>query len=491
MKCKFLTYSFGFALCNVWTVQAQNENNEKLNVLFIAVDDLRPELNCYGVPYMYTPNIDRLASQGVLFKRAYCQQAVSAPSRNSVLTGLRPDAIGIYNLSTFFRKNVPDVTTLPQYFKENGYQTEQIGKIFHTGHGNSDDSISWSKPKWNPDRLLGKLMPITHKDTVGLEKDYPKKSKKMLPYYASSAPEENMTDARTVTVAIERLKELKEKTFFLAVGLVKPHLPFVAPQKFWNLYKEDEITVPKRQTPKGMPAFSLVDYGELRKYHGIPAEGELDDNISKSLIHGYRACTSFIDSQVGRLLDAIEENGLSDNTIIILWGDHGWKLGEYGSWCKHSNMEIDVNAPLIISAPDKNKNIKTNSIVEFVDIYPTLCELAGLQCPDHLQGKSLVPVMENPDYKIKDIAISQYPREKRNRIMGYSMCTDKYRYTRWVRFNSPNKETVERELYDLSNGVIGKENLVNDKKYRKIVRGLDRQLSKELAKYKVYKRIKP
>lgn len=482
MNSKYLIYGITFFLSsNIYSFA----NNRK-NILFIVVDDLRPELNCYGASYMHTPNIDRLASQGVLFQRAYCQQSVSAPSRNSVLTGLRPDGIGIYNLSTFFRKNIPNVVTLPQHFKENGYQTEQVGKIFHTGHGNSDDSLSWSIPKWEPDQILGELTPLVRKDTTGLESDFPKKEGKMLPYYASNVPEENMTDSRNVTIAIERLKKLKEKPFFLAVGLIKPHLPFVAPKKYWDMYDENNIIVPEKQTPKNMPEYALADFGELRKYYGIPAEGNLDNNISKSLIHGYRACTSYIDAQVGRLLDAIEENGLSNNTIIILWGDHGWKLGEYGSWCKHSNMEMDVNAPLIISTPKGKSNIKTTSIVEFVDIYPTLCELAGLKAPLHLQGESLVPILNNPQHKVKDVAISQYPRGKGNKIMGYSMRTDKYRYTRWIKFNSPKKEIVKQELYDLSNTKVANINLANDEKYEQIIIEMDRKLSKELSKYQTY-----
>ena len=491
MKKRITVCGLGLVLCNLFTLQAKNEGKNNLNVLFLVVDDLRPELNCYGADYMHTPNIDNLASNGVLFQRAYCQQAVSGPSRNSVLTGLRPDGIGIYNLSTFFRKNVPDVVTLPQYFKDNGYETEQVGKIFHTGHGNSDDSISWSKPKWIPNEVLGKLQPITHNDTTNLEADYPKVRKKMLPYYSSKAPEENMSDYRTVSVAIERLKELKNKPFFLAVGLVKPHLPFVAPKKYWDMYEENSIDIPDRNVPEAMSSYALVDFGELRKYHAIPKEGTLDDALSKSLIHGYRACTSFIDAQIGRLMEAIKENGLSENTIIILWGDHGWKLGEYGEWCKHSNMEVDVNAPLIISVPNMQKNKKTNSIVEFVDIYPTLCELAGLPIPEHLQGTSLVPILNNSKSKVKDVAISQYPREQKYRIMGYSMCTDKYRYTRWIRFNSPKKEIVEQELYDLTDGKTPMINLAEDKHYKKIVKKMDDKLTKELSKYSVHKRVRP
>jgi arylsulfatase A-like enzyme len=454
------------------------------NVLFIAVDDLRPELNCYGASHIQSPHIDRLASMSTVFNRAYCQQAVCAPSRNSLLTGLRPDAMGIYDLYTFFREKVPDVVTLPQHFKNNGYYTERVGKIYHTGHGNQDDQLSWSRPAqamWRPE-------PISDGDTVGLERDFPTIDEKKLPYYRSRAPENNMTDVVTTDYAVKRIGELKDTSFFFAVGFVKPHLPFVAPAKYWDMYDPKQIEVPERTTPEGMPDLALHQFGELRKYHDIPDKGTLDDHTSRNLIHGYYAAVSMIDAQIGKLLDALEQHALLDNTIVILWGDHGWKLGDYGSWCKHTNFELDTRVPLIIMDPNNPKGQKTNSLAEFVDIYPTLCEMAGLPLPDHLEGTSLVPVMKEPTSSVKQVAISQYPRgkaldyDRKREIMGYSMRYKQYRFTRWQHYEDPDK-VVAYELYDQSQGPIAVKNLAEDPAYSETIEELSLMLTKELAKY--------
>ncbi|QGY45631.1 sulfatase-like hydrolase/transferase [Maribellus comscasis] len=485
-----------FIFCFVFVIPTNKvfakQNINKPNVLFIAVDDLRPEINCFGAHYMHTPNLDYLASNGIIFERAYCQQAVCAPSRNSLLTGLRPDALGIYDLQTFFRKKVPDVITLPQHFKNNGYHTEAMGKIYHTSHGNSDDSISWSIPKWNQNKEFQKLRKITRGDTVGLERDFPNINGKLLPWYCSSEPEDNMTDGMVANHAVERLATLKDSAFFLAVGFIKPHLPFVSPKKYWDLYDHDSIKIPERTVPEGMPGYALAAFGELRKYHGIPAKGMLDDETSRNLIHGYYAAISMIDAQVGKLLSALKENDLLDNTIIVLWGDHGWKLGDYGNWCKHSNMEYDTNAPLFISVPWMHKDLKTKSLAEFVDIYPTLCDLAGLEKPSHLEGQSLLPILQNPDTEVNEMAISQFPRgrslgyDHKNEIMGYSIRTGDYRFTRWQKYENP-KEVMAVELYDHSEAKTAEINLATEKKYAKRVEELNRLLDEELSKYKLLK----
>ncbi len=483
MRNSLIYCGIGLGVINAFSIQGQEK---KQNVLFIAIDDLRPELHCYGAEHMITPNIDRLAAQGTLFQQAYCQQAISAASRNSLLTGLRPDAIGIYDLATNFRKHVPDVVTLPQCFKENGYRTEAVGKIYHVGHGNIDDSVSWSVPKWDVNARLGRLRRVNNGDTVNIQTGLPRVSGEILPYYASNLPEEDMVDARTVEVAIQRMKEIKDNPFFLAVGLVKPHLPFVAPGKYWEMYNEEDIIIPEKKEPEDVSKFGLGSFEELRKYHGMPKTGHVSDAETKKLIHGYRACVSFVDAQIGLLLKALEDNGLADNTIIVLWGDHGWKLGEYGNWCKHSNMEMDTRAPLIISVPGKKKGNVTRSLVEFIDIYPTLCELAGLKKPRHLEGESLVPVLNNPDHQVKEVAISQYPRGKNNKYMGYSMRAGNYRYTRWVLFNSPEKTIVERELYDHSKGEVADKNLASLSAYSQKIEELDDLMTRELGKYEVF-----
>ncbi|MDW7694741.1 sulfatase [Flammeovirgaceae bacterium SG7u.111] len=463
---------------------AQKEK-QKPNVLFIAVDDLRTELNCYGSTHMKTPNFDRLANMSTLFEQAYCQQAVCAPSRNSLMTGMRPDALGIYDLYTYFRKKNPDVITLPQHFKQNGYLTERVGKIYHTGHGNSDDAPSWSKPA----KKLGLPEKINRDDTVGLERDFPSIDGKKLPYHVSLAPEKNMSDAISADYAVKRLAELKDTTFFFALGFVKPHLPFVAPKKYWDLYDPSEIEIPKREVPQAMPEVALHQFGELRKYHGIPAKDTLDDETSRNLIHGYYASVSMIDAQLGKVLDALEANGLEENTIIVLWGDHGWKLGEYGGWCKHTNFELDTHVPLMIYDPRNPKGQSTQSLAEFVDIYPTLCDLAGLEKPNQLEGQSLLPILNNPEVEVNKVAISQYPRgknlgyDRKNELMGYSMRYKNYRFTRWQKYEDPS-DVVALELYDHSNGSdIASANLADDPAYKQTVEELNKLLSEELGKY--------
>lgn len=465
-------------------------SKKKPNVLFIAVDDLRPEINCYGAKHMHTPNLDRLAEQGIIFERAYCQQAVCAPSRNSLLTGLRPDATGIYDLYTFFRKKIPDVVTLPQHFKNNGYHTESMGKIYHLGHGNSDDKLSWSVPAFNRGAVMHKIEKVNQGDTTNLQSDFPQINDKKLPWYCSPMPEDNMTDAVIANHAVERIAALKDSAFFLAVGFIKPHLPFVAPKKYWDLYDPQKIKIPERMVPKDMPEIALHQFGELRKYHGIPATGPLNDEMSRNLIHGYYAAVSMIDAQVGKLLDALEENDLTENTIIVLWGDHGWKLGDYGSWCKHTNFEMDTNAPLMFSVPWLDKNLKTESLAEFVDIYPTLCDLAELEKPAHLEGQSLTPVLKDPKAVINNVAISQYPRgkglgyDRKSEIMGYSIRTGDYRFTRWQKYENP-EEVVSVELYDVSKTKAANKNFASEKKYANKIAELNQLMNNELRKYKL------
>ena len=467
----------------------------KYNILFIAVDDLRPEIGSYGADYMHTPNLDELANRGMLFRNAYCQQSVCAPSRNSIMTGMRPDALGIYDLRTFFRSKNPDLVTLPQYFKQYGYISECVGKIYHLGHGNKDDALSWSVPKHSHHVRLKKFTNVSRGDTVNLQSDFPSINGKRLPYYRSHAPENQMTDAVISDIAIERIKALKDTSFFVAVGFIKPHLPFVAPKKYWDLYDPADIKIPKRESPDEMPELALHSFGELRKYHNIPSANEekyLDDETTINLIHGYRACVSMIDAQVGKLLNTLDELGISEKTIIVLWGDHGWKLGEYGGWCKHTNFELDTRVPLFISAPQFSRGMETGSIAELVDIYPTLCELAGLEIPDHLEGQSLVKILENPQAVVNEVAISQYPRGKnlgydhKKEIMGYSIFDGTYRFTRWQHYENP-EIIVARELYDHQNNRVAESNLAGRKKYEKMVKQYDKKLGTELKKFKIKK----
>jgi iduronate 2-sulfatase len=238
---------------------------------------------------------------------------------------------------------------------------------------------------------------------------------------------------------------------------------------------------------KDMPELSLKYFSYLRSFHGMPQEGEINDEQTKKLIQSYRACVSFVDAQIGLLLDILEGNNLMDNTIIVLWGDHGYKLGDYNNWDKLSNHDIDNNIPFIFTAPSMKAGQVSNSLVELVDVYPTLCDLAGLPLPEHLEGNSLLPLMKNPQSKVKDYAITQCQRGKNNEIMGYSIRSDKYRYTRWIDLNDPDKKIIAKELYDQSNGKIISENLADSPKYKRTAEELDSQLSLELSKYKTYK----
>ena len=472
----------------IFVSKIDQTTDTRLNVLFIAVDDLRPELNCYGASHIKSPHIDQLARKSTVFTRAYCQQAVCAPSRNSIMTGLRPDAMGIYDLYTFFRSKTPDVITLPQHFKNHSYYTERVGKIYHTGHGNKDDSLSWSQPP----TTLHRPEPITRGDTTGLERDFPAIDGLKLPYYRSMEPEAHMTDATIADYAVTRLGELRDTNFFFGVGFIKPHLPFVAPGKYWDMYDPEEIKIPARQTPVGMPDVALHQFGELRKYHGIPEKGPLDDEMSRNLIHGYYAATSMIDAQIGKLMEALRKHDLEKNTIVVLWGDHGWKLGDYGSWCKHTNFELDANVPLIIYDPRNPKGQKSSSLAELVDLYPTLCEMANLPLPSHLEGQSLKPILDDTEAVVNKVALSQYPRgkslgyDRKNQYMGYSMHYGDYRFTRWQEYENP-ENVFALELYDHSSGPLAEINLAEDPRHQNLVQEMNTLLSSELAKYELLK----
>lgn len=416
----------------------------KPNVLFIAVDDLRPELRCYGRDYIQSPNIDRIAARGMVFRRAYCQQAVCSPSRSSLLTGTRPDSTKVYDLVTHFREALPNVVTLPQHFKQNGYFVQGMGKIYHPGY---DDPRSWSVPWQSPNApAYAKASAEEIKD-----EDRPKKKKAGKPgppYEAGEVADDFYKDGKVADLAVKTLAELagKREPFFLAVGFAKPHLPFVSPKKYWDLYDRAKIQLaPNPYHPKGAPEYALTNSGELRNYVGMPADGPIPDEVARTLKHGYYAAVSYLDAQVGKVLDQLERSGLAKNTVIVLWGDHGWKLGEHGEWAKHSNVENDANATLLVSVPGmKNAGRSCARLVELVDIYPTLADVAGLAVPDHVEGTSFRPLLEDPNRGWKTAAFSQYPRRK---LMGYSMRTERYRFTVWVDREDHTKVDAV-ELYD-------------------------------------------
>jgi arylsulfatase A-like enzyme len=410
------------------------------NILFIAVDDLKPLTGWYGSDTVKTPSFDRLAERSTVFTAAYTQYPVCGPSRASLLTGLRPEVNGVMDLKTRMRDIHPDILTLPQYFRQNGYQTAAAGKVFDPRNVDSrddDDPASWSIPYQQS---------LRNADTA-LEVNYAVRP--------IDAPPERFIDGAINARGVELLRRMADdpRPFFLAVGYKKPHLPFTVPRDFFDLYKRDSFGLePWQEAPTGGDAsFLLWNNNELRSYVPTPAsdgvvrdypEGRLPDEQQRELLHGYYAAVSFIDSLLADLLAELEKTGQADNTIVALWGDHGWHLGDHGLWGKHTTMEQANRVPLIVHAPGRKPG-NASTPVELMDLFPTLVELAGLDMPPGLMGKSLVPVLDDPATDLGVPAISQY---KRKGAYGYSMRTERYRYTEWV---MPDGLTVYRDLYDL------------------------------------------
>jgi iduronate 2-sulfatase len=429
----------------------------KPNVLLIAVDDLKPLLGCYGDPVVKSPNIDRLAARGVRFERAYCNQAVCAPSRNSLLTGVRPTTLGIYDLGTNFRIASSNAVTLPQYFMRHGYRTEALGKIFHVGHGNHDDAASWSVPLFQAKSIAYALPEnqarLTREEALFANEASVGNLPRGAAWESAEVPDETYPDGKIAQEAIRRLQAARRKPtepFLLAVGFLKPHLPFCVPTKYWDLYDRASFILPTvRTAPQGAPKYAPSGWGELRQYSDIPDSGPLTDDQARTMLHGYYAAVSYVDAQIGRVLDELDRLGLTSNTIILLWGDHGWHLGDHGWWCKHTNYEQATRVPLIVSAPGVTSRgaRATRALIESVDIYPTLVELAGLPAPSVPQGtegKSFVRVLRNPRRGFNEQVYHVYPRGER---LGRAVRTDRYRLVEWKIPGAP-AESAEFELYD-------------------------------------------
>jgi iduronate 2-sulfatase len=365
--------------------------------------------------------------------------------------------VGIYDLGTNFRHATPDAVTLPQHFKAHGYRTEGLGKIYHTGHGNHDDAASWSVPHWHAD-VVRYVLPesrapkgLTREEA--LFSNVPAARANKLPrgaaWESADVPDSAYPDGQIADEAIRRLQraaQQPDQPFFLAVGFVKPHLPFCAPKKYWDLYDRNRFAPSERRVPpEGAPPFAPTNWAELRNYSNIPDAGDLPDDLQRTLIHGYHAATSYADAQVGRVLDALDENGLAENTIIVLWGDHGWHLGDHGMWCKHTNYEQAARIPLIVVAPGLTKRGGTASgLVESVDIYPTLCELSGLTVPDDLDGMSFHAALGDPSAATKGAVFHVYPRGER---IGRAVRTARHRLVEWKRPGA-DADTAIIEMYD-------------------------------------------
>lgn len=473
------------------------EDSPKPNVLFIVVDDLRPLLGCYGNAQMKTPNIDRLAKKGVVFERAYCQFAACGPSRASVLTGMYPEQTGVYDQVADLRTTVPYALTLPEYFKNNGYITSGMGKVFHHAHQDNPSGRSWSRwvqslgpgyqLKSNIDEVKRKRAELETRKQAGEKFTvYQKYILTVGPATeAANVPDSKYPDGMLADAAIRELGDLavQSKPFFLAVGFRKPHLPLIVPQKYWDLYDSEKISRPANDSfPVGAPSFHTHNSYELRSYEDIPKSGPIPEEIRKRVAHGYYAACSFIDAQVGRVLDELDRLGLSENTVIVLWGDNGWHLGENGIITKDTLYEVALHVPLIISDPAGSGIIQgahCRALVEFVDIFPTLCELAGLAVPEQCSGDSLVPLLGNPDGKLKDAVFSVNRRSWQHNKTGYAMRTDRYRYIRW---EDPDGVVVAEELYDYRKDPPEVRNLIDNPEYSDILQKLRKMFESDRPK---------
>lgn len=437
------------------TPPGESESAERPNVLFISIDDLRPEIGSYGVGRASSPHLDAFAETALVFTRAYCQQTLCNPSRTSYLTGARPATTGIWEQKGFFRDTVPNIVTLPQHFKAHGFTTSSIGKVFH---GNRLDAKSWSEPEFLPDRTR----------IYALEENRAKNRPRTKATATESAdvPDNGYRDGLAADHAIKTLARLgraEDSPFFLALGFFKPHLPFAAPKRYWDLFPEDEIELPKdAKAPLGAVLYSIHESHEVRQYSDAPRTGPFSEDFSRRLLRGYLASTAYVDAQVGRVLSALDELGLADNTIVVIFGDHGFYLGDYGMWGKSGTFERAARVPLMVRVPEafrpgeaqgdeapgdpgaSERPGSTGALVELVDLYPTLCDLAGLPQPGHLEGTSFAPLLEDPTLPWKKAAFTYQPM---GRIEARSIRTKRWRYTSW-RTTGKSPKTIARELYD-------------------------------------------
>jgi arylsulfatase A-like enzyme len=526
MKNLLLVFAL-FLTCNITLAQKKT----KPNILFIAVDDLKPELGCYGNTLVKSPNIDRLAKTGTAFINNYCQQAVCGPTRASLMTGMRPDATKVWDLKTKMRDMNPDIETLPQYLIKQGYITSGVGKIYHPSCvDKKSDELSWSIPFIKPEASdyangLGEPAkkhyqnPET-KAAIALEGGS-KKNKEDDGEASEGAtkpstecldlPDDAYEDGVTALLAKKSLIKLSQGStpFFMAVGFHKPHLPFVAPKKYWDLYKREDMPVAEFQDhAENSPLIAYHRSGELRNYSDIPPFVTLPSEDlrvglkmekQKELVHGYYAAVSYTDAQVGILLNTLDSLGLLKNTIIVLWGDHGWHLGDHDMWGKHSNFEQATRAPMIYAAPGIKPGA-SKSFSEHVDVFPTICDLAGVPIPTQLQGKSMKPAMQNKNAEVNEFSVSQYPRKLKaaevkklgytdGKLMGYSIRNNGYRYTLWMNNNFTSKEpyadsrVYAKEMYDYTKDPLEKVNVADKKEYKKMADKMHEQLIQYFKTY--------
>jgi len=463
-KLKFYPVLFTIlAISSCSGLQEQNQDLETPNILFIAVDDLRPELGCYGEMHIQSPNIDRLAAEGTRFDRSYCNIPVCGASRASLMTGLRPARNRFLTYFTWANEDAPGITTLPQLFRENGYHTISNGKIFHH---DTDAEQSWDEI-WHPKSSSTSWRDYVLPENILADTS---NSSRGAPVERAEVKDNAYKDGKTAEKVIRDLQKLKEqdKPFFLAAGFLKPHLPFNAPEKYWAPY-DGKVTLPSNNyPPENAPKESIHNFGELRAYAGIPREGPVSDEMALDLIHGYYACVSYTDAQIGKILDELKRLELEESTIVILWGDHGWNLREHGLWCKHCNYETSLHTPLILKVPGTKQVKSTTEIVEYVDIYPTLCELAGLELPAHLQGNSFRELLFEKNATSDGVAVCQW-------YAGITTIKDSYFYTEWV---DDDDQEYARMLYDHSADPDENVNISEQENHQ----GVIGELSKEMRR---------
>ncbi len=460
----------------------------KLNVLFIAADDLRPQLGAYGDTVVKTPNIDRLAARGLTFDRAYCQMALCSPSRISLLSGRRPATTKVYTIdpAQTVRTHQPGITTLPQHFKNEGYFTRSLGKIYHVG---IDDAASWTVPAWQASAPRGG--PATRAAQAARRADA-KQSGQPLPqkgkgnantagpaFEAVDCQDDDLLDGAAAREAVAVLRDRAKKPsepFFLAVGFANPHVPWIAPKKYFDLYDPAKLTLPANNfPPKNAPAFAAQTGTDFTWYAGVPEQKPLPADYGRQCLHAYLAAISYVDAQIGRLLATLEETGLDKNTVVVLWGDHGYYMGEHSWWGgKHNNYEGATRVPLLVAKPGQaNAGRHSRALVELVDLYPSLAELCGLPAPADaatLEGTSFAPLLADPNRAWKKAAFSQYPRGGN---LGTAMRTDRWRYVEWRK----GAELIDRELYDHQSDPGENENVAARPEHAAVLAQLSEQLA--------------
>lgn len=483
----------GFMVFIVGCGNHEKDIKKRHNVLFISIDDLRTSLGVYDDTIVVSPNIDRLASEGFTFKEAFCQSAVCAPSRASLMTGVRPDSTRVWHLGNKFREINPAAITMPQHFSKFGYHTVNIGKIFHNY---MPDSISWDEPDLRPSRYVKKDWLKRDGETFYISPEVNESQKikrdsllKLKPvryadgwntgpaWEAADVHDTMYYDGAQTKLAKETLTRLSKSNqpFYFGLGYFRPHLPFTVPKKYWDLYDRESIPLSANpEIPQNAPIQTMNSMYELRHYDGFghithpTGSYELSEDTIRTLKQGYYASVSYVDALIGDLISHMKDLGIYKNTIIVVWGDHGYKLGDHNSWGKMTNYNIDLKVPIIIRYPDQpNRGMESEGITELVDLFPTLCELADIETPDYMQGQSLVPLIENPTQEWKSAAFSQFHRRPKvsadgKRYMGYSMNTKEYHYIEWYTWNhkTGEKGTLENvELYDRINDPHEKVNI--------------------------------